>query len=417
LQHYASCYGSQAVQAPQHAAIRWAAWYGDSDLALEFPAGWEVTWCPPQDAEDVGDEAVVRALREPIATAPLAELAAGRRSPCIVVDDLSRPTPADRIVPAILDELAVAGIAPRDVLVLMGIANHRPMERGDLLKKLGPRVLEECRVVNHDSSAGCRPVGTTSRGTPVEINAQYLEADLRLLVGAIIPHAGTGYSGGAKLLLPGVASLAAAEAFHRGPAAEGRYADVGVPARLDAEEAARIAGVDAIVNVVPTSRRGIAGIFVGDVVDAHRAGAARAAEVFATPDPGPADVCVLSLYPKDAEWLQHLTAFAPYRTAGHPLVRQGGTVVVALSGTEGTGFHGLFSPGRPLAATRATRLRERDLVFFSPALDRADIPPAARDETVLHRTWEETVAWLTAKHGPSARVSVFPCATTQLARD
>jgi len=405
------------VQPSSHAAIRWAAWYGDTDLGLEFPAGWEVTSCAPQDAEDVGDEGVVRALREPIGTAPLAQLAADRRSPCIVVDDLSRPTPADRIMPALLDELAVAGIAPRDVLVLMGIANHRPMERRDLLKKLGPRVLEECRVVNHDSSTGCRSVGTTSRGTPVEINEHYLDADLRLLVGSIIPHAGTGYSGGAKLLLPGVASLAAAEAFHRGPAAQGHYADVQVPARLDAEEAARIAGVDAIVNVVPTSRRGIAGIFVGDVVEAHRAGAARAAEVFATPAPGsPVDVCVLSLYPKDAEWLQHLTAFAPYRTAGQPLVREGGTVVVALAGTEGTGFHGLFSPGRPLAATKPTRLRERDLVFFSPGLDRSDIPPAVRDATVLHRSWEDTVAWLTAKHGSSARVSVFPCATTQLGR-
>lgn len=402
------------MQHPPTATIRWAAWYGDEDLTLAFPPGWEVVPCTPRDADDIGGAGIERALDAPLGTSLLKELATGRRTACIVVDDLTRPTPGDRLVPPVLDRLNEGGIADGDVVVVMGIANHRPMDREDLHKKLGGTVLQRCRVVNHDSARDCVGIGTTTRGTPVEINRTVLEADLRLLVGSIVPHGGTGYSGGAKLLLPGVASLASAEAFHRGPAATMAYARAECDGRLDAEEAARMVGIDAIVNAVPNSRRGIAGLFVGDLVTAHRAGVELAAEVFATETPEGVDVCVLSLYPKDAEWLQHLTALAPYHTAGRPLVREGGTVVVTLAGSEGGGYHGLFGPRGALAPSRPTRLRGRDLVFFSPGLAPPDLPPVARDKTVLHPSWEATLEWLRAKHGTAATVAVFPCATTQL---
>ena len=255
------------------------------------------------------------------------------------------------------------------------------------------------------------PIGVTSRGTPVEINAEYVASDLRILVGSIIPHAGTGFSGGAKLLLPGVASIASAEAFHRGPIMSGRYAVADTEARLDCEEAARMVGVDAIVNAIPNSRMGLAGVVVGDVVDAHRAGIEVARRVFATDAPAEADVVVLSLYPKDGEFLQHVTAFSPYRTATRPIVRKGGSVVVAVSASEGFGYHALFGPGRRLQAPWATRLRDRELAFFCPNLYSTEVP----EGTVLFRTWDETLVWLGARHGADTTVSVFPCATIQLA--
>jgi lactate racemase len=393
------------------APIRWAAWAGDEDLTLAFPEPWHVSACPPADAPDIGDEGVAAAFASPIGTPRLRDLARGRRTACIVIDDLTRPTRGDRLVPPILSEFLAAGIAQADVSVLAGIANHRPMIGEDLVKKLGSDVMSRCRVDQHLSWEGCVALGTTSRGTPIEINSTFVAADVGILVGSIIPHAGTGFSGGAKLLMPGIASITSAEAFHRGPAMRGRYGVVETEARLDAEEAANITGVDAIVNSVPTSRMGIAGVVVGDVVAAHRAGVEIARGVFATDAPAEADVVVLSLYPKDGEFLQHLTAFSPYKTAPRPIVRAGGTVVVALAATEGLGYHALFGPGRRLAAPAATRLRDRDVVFFCPNLYPTEVP----EGTVLLRTWEETVAWLAAKHGDAASVSVFPCATMQLA--
>jgi hypothetical protein len=183
------------------------------------------------------------------------------------------------------------------------------------------------------------------------------------------------------------------------------------------EQVAREVGVDFIVNSVPTSRLGVAGVFAGDVVDAHRAGVAFAQQVFATPAPSsPVDVAVLSLYPKDTEFLQHITAFAPWKTATEPFVKEGGTFVVALAGSEGLGTHHLFGPGMPLAGTRATRIRDRDVIFVCPTIELGELHPDVAANTTVFRTWQEARQWLEQKHGAVASAAVFPCATMQLVK-
>ncbi len=396
------------------AEIRFGAWYDDRDLVLSFPDEWRIELCAPADGPDIGEAGVASAFANPIGTPRLRDLAAGRSRPCIVIDDLSRPTPGVRLVPTILAELRAAGIEDRDVLILAGVANHRPMTRPDLEKKLGAEVLDVCAVANHFSWDGCVPIGHTSFGSPVEINADFMKSDLKILVGSIIPHGAAGFSGGSKLLMPGISSLASAEAYHRGTCTRGRYAVTETDARLEADEAARMAGVDFLVNSIPNSRLGMAGLVTGDVVSAHRAGTEIARRVFASPTPPGADVCVLSVYPKDGEFLQYLTAFAPWQTAPEPILREGGTVVVALEGAEGLGSHWLFGPGMRLDFRRAPRIKRRDIIFFAPEIDRGSLQPEARAETILFKTWDETEAWLQAKHGDRASVSVFPCATIQL---
>jgi lactate racemase len=399
---------------PQRCLIRWSAWFEDTELELTFPPEWSIELCSPADGPDIGAHGVAEAFTRPIGSPPLRHLATGKHSPCVVIDDLTRPTQGSRLLPPILDELAAAGIPSHQVLVLAGVANHRPMVTDDWVKKVGRPVLDACRTANHFSWDSCTPIGTTSRGTPVELNNQFLQSDLRILVGSIIPHGGAGFSGGAKLLMPGVASIRSATAFHQGPVTSGRYAVVETEARLDAEEAARMAEVDFIVNSVPTSSMGIAALTTGDLVDAHRAGVTAARAVMSTETPAGVDICVLSLYPKDGEYLQHITALAPYLTAAEPLVRPGGTIVIALAGAEGVGVHSLFGPGMQMAPPRATRVRDRQVIFFSPGVSPGMLPDSVRDDTILHATWDDTVGWLRQKHGRSARVAVFPCATMQL---
>ncbi len=395
------------------ATIRWGAWFDDRELELDFPESWAVDLCPPADGPDIGAEGIVAAVEAPYGTPRLRELAAGRRRPCIVIDDLSRPTPGARLVPPILAELEAAQIPAEDVLILAGVANHRPMTREDLVKKVGADVLARCRVSNHFSWDNCVSIGETSFGSPVEVNAEFLNCDLRILVGSIIPHGAAGFAGGAKLLMPGICSVRSAEAYHRGSALRGSYGAVAPDARLESEEAARLASVDFIVNAIPNSSLGLAGVVAGDVVAAHRAGVQIARRTFSSPTPAGRDVCVLSLYPKDSEFLQHVTAFAPYKTAPEPIVREGGTVVVVVSGAEGLGTHSLFGPGMKLAVTRPTRVKGRDLIFFAPQTDPGALP-LTMEGMVLLRTWEQTLAWLRDKHGESVSAAVYPCATIQL---
>lgn len=397
------------------ATVRWSAWFDDRDLELDFPTGWSVRTCEPTDGPDVGDEAIVAAVRDPIGTPPLRELARGRGAPCIVIDDLSRPTAGDRLLPVLLDELEAAGIPPGDVLVLVGVANHRTLMRADLEKKLGGRVMRTCRVRNHFSWDGCTRVGSTSRGTPVEVNDLFLAADLRILVGSIVPHPVAGFSGGAKMVLPAVSSIEAATAFHTGVPVPGETVGTAeTVARRDAEEAARHIGVDFILNTVATSRRGIAGVVAGDLVAAHRAGVEIARRVYDTVAPAGADVCVLSAYPKDNEFLQYAAAFTPLQSAPEPLVRPGGTVVMATAGSEGPGFHSLFGPGMRFGGGLQRPAGKVDFVLFSPGVTSRDLPDRDRETFSLFTTWEMTREWLAGKHGPHARVSVFPCAVTQV---
>jgi hypothetical protein len=214
--------------------------------------------------------------------------------------------------------------------------------------------------------------------------------------------------------MPGIASIVSAKGFHTGTAARGGYAQVANDARLETEEAARLAGVDFIVNCVPNSKMGIAGLVTGDVVAAHRAGVEIAKRVLSTPCPEGCDIGVFSLYPKDTEFIQHVTALSPLKTAPAPIVREQGTVVIAAAANEGFGYHSLFGPGMQLAIRKPTRVRDRDLVFFSPGISAGELTDDARAGTTLVPTWDDTVSWLRNKHGDSARVAVFPCGTIQL---
>jgi nickel-dependent lactate racemase len=399
--------------------IPWGAWFGDEELALPFPSGWEARLFPPRDAPELSDGELRRAFESPYGMPPLRELARGRRDAVIVVDDLSRPTPAARLLPLVLEELAAGGIGHEHVRVLMGIAGHRPLMRQDCIKKLGREMVDMLEVKNHHPFENLTFLGATSLGTPVYLNSDFVAAGLKLTIGSINPHGGPGFGGGAKLVLPGVAGIESLYQNHRGDnGLKGGLNNVETnQRRADMEEAARMGGLDAVVNVVVNTRRGIAGLFVGDVVEAHRAGVALARQVFATPVPEAWDVGVFNAYPKDNELVQAGMAFNIWGSAKTPIVREGGTVVLCTAASEGFGFHSLHGPGMRLANTgnMAARFAPRELVIFSPGINRYDLSPATRDAVTLCRTWEETVGVLRDRHGSGTRVAVFPCGALQLA--
>ena len=184
------------------------------------------------------------------------------------------------------------------------------------------------------------------------------------------------------------------------------------------EEAARLAGLDAIVNTVINPERGIAGLFVGDFVAAHRTGVEFARRALATPKPTDADVVVLNCYPKDTELVQLGLAFNPWISAGRPLVGEDGTVVVLSAASEGFGFHSLHGPSMRLAVQESPRriVGGRRLIVVCPTLNRRDLPDPMRKDDGLSfvRTWAEARTFLDERHGERARVAVFPVAAMQL---
>ncbi|MFA0761072.1 MAG: hypothetical protein HZLCBSQH_001176 [Candidatus Fervidibacterota bacterium] len=401
--------------------LRWGCWYAEKNLPLAFPKRWQVLMCLPQGGKDIGEAGLKAAFERPIGTTRLRELAKGRRSAIIVVDDLTRPTPAARLLPFVIGELVDGGIPTERICILIGIAAHHPLNREQMVRKLGKDIIAHFWVQNHCPFENLDYLGTTRNGTPIYLNGEFLRADLKVCVGSILPHGHAGFGGGAKLVLPGVAGIESIYHNHRPDNGfrKGMALTEGNIAREDMEEAAVMAGLDAIANVVLNPRRGIVGCFVGHFVDAHRAGCELARRAYATPIPDEVDVAVLSAYPKDSEVYQCVNAFAPLSSAPKRFVHEEGTIVFASAGSEGMGTHYLAGPGMRLGARRkvAPRLNHRpQRLYFAPTVNAHDLWQWGWDGEALCQSWREVVRRLRERYGNECRIAVFPCAAMQLAK-
>ncbi len=187
--------------------IPWGCWYGPQALELTFPATWKIHLASMADGPDLGPAEIVKALATPIGQVPIRKLAEGKQTATIAVDDLTRPTQAHRFLPVIVDELHRGGIHDEHIRIVLAIGCHRPLLKADQEKKLGKAITDQFPVYNHHPYENCVDLGYTSRGTPVQINRFFVEADLRIGVGFITPHPAAGCGGGGKIVIPGLGSM------------------------------------------------------------------------------------------------------------------------------------------------------------------------------------------------------------------
>jgi nickel-dependent lactate racemase len=284
------------------------------------------------------DEALVlrEVLAQPIGTPRLRQLAQAGQKVAIVISDLTRPCPSERLLPAVLDELTAACVPDEDITVIAALGLHRPMTEPELTAAAGEGVYRRVRVVNHDPS-DTLPLGVTSAGTPVELFRPLVEADLRVCVGNLEFHYFAGFSGGAKAILPGCAAQATINANHAMMVEAGARAGqiAGNPVRRDIEEGAAMLGVDFILNVVVDEQHRITGAVAGDVTVAHRRGCELIRQRGTIPIPRLADIVVASAggFPKDVNLYQAQKALENAAYA----VRPGGALVLIAECREGFG--------------------------------------------------------------------------------
>ncbi len=323
--------------------IRTGAWFGEQIRRLDFPSGWRAERLDPADAPALDDAGLERAFAEPLGTPPLRELTRGRRRAVVAIDDLTRPTPTPRILPALFRELRAGGLDADAVRILVGTAAHRPPSPAEIATKLGPELAGRVEVSVHDfMGPDVRPAGWV-QGGPVVLNRHFLDADLRVVVGAAVPHNETGFGGGAKMVVPGVAGRRTIAHFHGAlpPRTVGQLE--AEPGRRDrrawSEAVVRHVGVDAAVCAAVNARAELAGLFVGDVVEAHRASARRAAEIGRTPVPRAlaeaADVIVVNAYPLDTDPIQMAKSLTVARKF------PGALAVCVNAASDGVFYHGM----------------------------------------------------------------------------
>ncbi|MHA1263917.1 MAG: nickel-dependent lactate racemase [Candidatus Helarchaeota archaeon] len=397
--------------------IPWGAWSDSLDYTLTFPDSWIVELYPIRNAEDISQDQLRTSLLTPIGTKTISELAKGKDNAVIVIDDMTRLTPSGRIVPLVIKELEKAGISKEAITIIVALGAHRPLTRNDLIKKLGEPIVNSMNIQNHHPYENLVDLGKTANGTPVHVNKTYYQAALKIAISGVIPHPLAGYGGGAKIILPGICGIETLEANHRLGMERGSGLGYVTKAREDIEETAKMVGLDFSINVILTMRGGIAGVFAGDYIDAHRKAIALGNQVYATQvPPRGVDIGIFNLYPEDTELNQALKGFN-FILASKNFLKRDATIVLTSACTEGRGYHSLLAEtGAKLFTNwgdhivfKAVISRKRRFAFFSPNLNRADIEHLYPKSTLFSSQWEILLKKLVEIHGDTARVAVFPC--------
>lgn len=317
--------------------------YGKTGLRLQLPEGFDYQLLEARSAAPLPDQmaAIEAALDAPIAGPPLVELAAGKRTAAISVCDITRPAPNRLVLPPVLARLWRAGIARENITILIATGLHRPATEAEIREIVGPELFGTIRVENHDARnlASHRHLGATGAGTPVYIDERFLAADLHITLGFIEPHLMLGFSGGRKLIAPGLAAQETIKVLHspkfmRDPrAVEGSIEDN--PLHAELLEIARMARHDFMVDVALTRDRRIAGVFAGEPEPAHAAGRQFVAKVMLEQLPSPVDAVITSCagYPLDLTFYQAIKGI----TAAQHIVKPGGRILLVSECAEGPG--------------------------------------------------------------------------------
>lgn len=295
-------------------------------------------YAAPRKGGAIPDQAraIAAALQNPIGTDRLDALLAPHDRVVIVVDDVTRPTPAAVILPFILEQIARAGIPDQAVRFFMALGTHRPMTGDELRAKLGDDVVRRFQVINREYRDGdFVDLGPTESGTPVEVDRQVLEADFKIAIGNVVPHVTVGWGGGSKMILPGVCSSRTSDRMHLMACLFQPVLEIlGVrdnQARAEMDAVAAKAGLDFIVNTVLDEDRNILGLFAGHFIDAHRAACELAERVLVVPIPAQADILIASANPCHVDYWQAIKGYA----YGQKAVREGGVFILLIDGSEG----------------------------------------------------------------------------------
>jgi lactate racemase len=335
--------------------------YGDAGMDISVPDDAVVVY--PQDAAAVPDSAaaLTAALRSPVSGPPLRERVRPGQTVAISVCDGTRAQPSGLMVPAVLAELGGI-IDSRDIVVLIATGTHRANTERELRSMLGDEVVDSVRVVNHDARDPdtLTWAGTFGAGVPVWLNSQWLAADVRITTGFVEPHFFAGFSGGPKMVAPGLAGLDTVLVLHDAarighPSATWGIT-VGNPVHDDVRAIAAGTGVTFALDVVLNRDKQIVAAFGGDILEMHAAAVRLARRLAMRPLPAPFDIVVTtgSGYPLDQNLYQSVKGMS----AASRVVRDGGMIICAAECRDGYPDHGSYRDVLRSAASPQALLTE-----------------------------------------------------------
>ena len=318
--------------------------YGRQGLPIALPDAWEIAVLRKPVMPVITDpaRALAAALAHPTGGPALGKLAAGKRSACILICDITRPVPNGLLLPGLIATLEEAGIPRERITILVATGLHRPNEGAELRELIhNDQVYASVRVCNHFArhDADHVDLGHTRRGTPVKIDRRFVEADVRIVTGLVEPHFMAGYSGGRKLITPGIAHADTITAFHSAAFLEDPSARNcqlhGNPLHAEQLEIAGKLGEIFAVNVVLDEARRLACLTAGALEASHYAAIAFLEQyaVLQMTETFPTVVTTAAGYPLDATYYQAIKGLV----GAYEILAPGGTILLAAECAAGLG--------------------------------------------------------------------------------
>ena len=311
--------------------------YGKEKIPISLPQKNLLKICLLKDKPGVEDniKEIKEAIKNPIGSKTISQIAQGKHNAVVICTDTTRPTPDKLLIPPILDELNKGGISDKNIKVIIARGQHRKMTEEEVKEKVGEKVLKRVKVVQHDPDNNLFYLGKSKRGNELWVNEDVVECEVKISTGNIVPHRYAGYGGGAKSILPGISSREAIGYNHlyveTGEAALGKTE--GNPVREEMEEAAKMIGLDFIVNTVMNDKNEIVKVVAGNPVKTHRTGVEICKEIYGVKIPEKADIVIASSFPMDITFYQ---ASKTLEAVGH-IIKDNSTIIMVSPCYEGIG--------------------------------------------------------------------------------
>lgn len=319
--------------------------YGTDGLSLDVESS-NVTVIQPRFVAGLPDEpaAFQNAVRNPIDCKPLREQISAAAKVAVVIPDITRPLPTDRILPWLFAELS--HVPAKNFVIINGTGSHRANTPDELAAMCGVDVASKYQIVNHNSHDPdtLRRAGTGDDGQPIYYNKDYCDADKRIVMGFIEPHFMAGFSGGYKGIFPAVADIQSIMRYHDAPTIGHPRSTWGLlggnPTQAKIRQNGSLLKVDFCINVTQNSKRQITQFFCGEPLQSHIAGCAFSKETVMIPcdQPFPVVVTTNAGYPLD----QNLYQAVKGMSAAGQIVEQGGYILACSKCNDGFPDHGNF---------------------------------------------------------------------------
>lgn len=402
--------------------------YGRNGLSVDLPGNVDII--EPHFVQGLADEigSVRAALRQPIASPPLRDLVPHGSRVGISVCDVTRPFPARRVLPVLLDELE-----PASVTLFVATGTHRLCTDGELVEMFGPEVLDRVQIQQHDAFDSARHVDLGSvpgTSVPARVERAFLEQDVRITTGFIEPHFFAGFSGGPKMVAPGLAALETVLELHSAARIGHPCATWGITEGNPVHDAVRAiaarANVTFNLDVTLNRDHAITNVFAGELFASHAAGCAFARETAMVGVAAAYDVVVTtnSGYPLDQNLYQSVKGIS----AAAQIVKPGGTIILASECSDGLPSHGGYQkllrqadgPDAFLAGLEKAQVAQHDQwqVQVQAIIQRRARVVVKSDSLTrdqLRQAWFEPTDDVTAcvqalieQAGQTARVAVLP---------